>query len=157
MTVYSLTRTQVLPATPSQVFRFFENPENLATITPDWLTFRILTPQPLEMKAGALIDYTIRWMLLTVRWRTLVTTYAPPVSFVDEQVRGPYSFWHHTHLFRAVREGTEMVDTVRYVLPLGLLGHLAHRMLVRRQLEEIFDYRARVIAGVFSVDRKEVA
>jgi ligand-binding SRPBCC domain-containing protein len=157
MTVYSLTRTQFLPPPPEEVFRFFENPENLAAITPEWLSFRILTPPPIDLKVGTLIDYSIRWLGLGMRWRTMITTYDPPRRFVDEQLRGPYSLWHHTHSFRSVEGGTEMTDLVRYMLPCGVLGELAHRFIVRRQLDAIFDHRARVIAGVFTMRRREAS
>jgi ligand-binding SRPBCC domain-containing protein len=76
---------------------------------------------------------------------------------VDEQLRGPYSLWHHTHSFRSVEGGTEMTDLVRYMLPCGVLGELAHRFIVRRQLDAIFDHRARVIAGVFTMRRREAS
>jgi hypothetical protein len=150
MTMQTLTRTQMLPASPDELFAFFETPENLARITPPWLGFRILTPSPIAMREGALIDYTVRWLGLRVRWTTLITDYSPPVRFVDQQIRGPYSFWHHTHEFEEVSGGTRMCDTVRYVLPAGPVGTLLHTLLVRRQLEEIFDYRTRIIGELFA-------
>ncbi len=149
MTPYVLERKLFLPVPPDEAFRFFDRPENLADVTPAELGFRILTPSPITMKEGALIDYTIRVLGMPVRWTTLITAYDPPRGFVDQQLRGPYSFWHHTHAFRAVDGGTEMTDTVRYLLPFGPLGALAHAVAVRRQLEGIFDHRSRVIAGRF--------
>jgi ligand-binding SRPBCC domain-containing protein len=146
---YVLERKLFLPVPPDEAFRFFDRPENLADVTPAELGFRILTPSPVAMKEGALIDYTIRVLGMPVRWTTLITAYDPPRGFVDQQLRGPYSFWHHTHAFRAVDGGTEMTDTVRYLLPFGPLGALAHAVAVRRQLEGIFDHRSRVIAGRF--------
>jgi ligand-binding SRPBCC domain-containing protein len=149
VTPYVLERKLFLPVPPDEAFRFFDRPENLAEITPAELGFRILTPSPIAMKEGALIDYTIRVLGMPVRWTTLITSYNPPRGFVDQQLRGPYSFWHHTHAFRAVDGGTEMADTVRYLLPFGPLGALAHAVAVRRQLENIFEHRSRVIAGRF--------
>lgn len=149
MTPYVLERKQFLPVPPDEAFRFFDRPENLAEITPAELGFRILTPSPIAMKEGALIDYTIRVLGMPVRWTTIITSYDPPRGFVDLQLKGPYSFWHHTHAFRAVDGGTEMTDTVRYLLPFGPLGALAHAVAVRRQLEGIFEHRSRVIAGRF--------
>jgi hypothetical protein len=102
------------------------------------------------MKEGTLIDYTIRVLGLPVRWTTLITRYDPPHSFVDQQLRGPYSFWHHTHSFRPVDGGTEMKDSVLYLLPFGPLGRLAHVLAVRRQLRRIFDHRSLVIAARFA-------
>lgn len=101
------------------------------------------------MKVGTLIDYTIKVLGLRVRWTTLITTYNPPHKFVDEQLRGPYSFWHHTHSFGAVAGGTMIIDDVCYALPLGFLGRLAHALVVRRDLESIFRHREKIIAELF--------
>jgi len=149
MTPYVLERRQFLPVPPDEAFRFFDRPENLTEITPAELGFHILTPSPIAMKEGALIDCTIRVLGVPVRWTTLITSYDPPRGFVDQQLNGPYSFWHHTHAFRAVDGGTEMTDTVRYLLPFGPLGDLVHTLAVRRQLESIFDHRSQVITGRF--------
>lgn len=149
MTPYVFEKRQLLPVPPDEAFRFFDRPENLAEITPAELGFRILTPSPIAMKEGALIDYTIRVLGVPVRWTTLITSYDPPRAFVDQQLKGPYSFWHHTHAFRAVEGGTEMTDTVMYLLPFGPLGDLLHVLAVRRQLEQIFEHRSRVIASRF--------
>lgn len=149
MKLQVLERKQVLQADRDGVFQFFRDPGNLSRITPPRLGFRILTPGPILMKEGALLNYTIRWLGMPVRWTTLITRYDPPDVFVDEQIRGPYAFWHHMHRFRAVAGGTEMTDTVHYGLPGGALGGLAHGLLIRRQLEGIFDYRAGVIGRLF--------
>jgi len=148
--IHSLIRKQHFRQSIDEVFTFFQSPENLARITPQWLNFRILTPSPIEMKQGALIDYTIHWMGIPVRWTTTITDFEPPFRFVDQQLRGPYSLWHHTHTFVEQADGTEMSDEVQYVLPFGIFGDLAHTMIVQRQLDEIFSYRSRVIAEVFS-------
>jgi ligand-binding SRPBCC domain-containing protein len=145
MKMYTLHRRQRILHPRSHVFGFFEAPENLARITPPSLGFRILTPLPITMKVGTVIDYTIRWLGVPVRWRTLITTYDPPFRFVDEQINGPYALWHHSHRFEETADGTEMTDEVRYCLPFGFLGDLGHTLIVRRQLEHIFDYRATVI------------
>lgn len=151
MTVHTLRRTQRFPHPARDVFAFFETPENLAVITPRWLDFRILTPSPIHMEQGTLIDYTIRWLTVPVRWTTLITNYDPPNGFVDEQIRGPYALWHHRHTFVETNGWTEMTDDVRYALPLGPIGRAAHALLVRHQLEEIFDHRSRVIGRIFGL------
>ena len=151
MNLHVLERTQVLRGDVETVFQFFREPENLARITPPRLGFRILTPAPIVMKEGALLDYTIRWLGLPVRWTTFISHYEPPHLFVDVQIRGPYAFWHHLHRFRAVAGGTEMTDVVRYILPYGPLGGLAHGLLIRRQLCRIFDYRSDVIGRIFGM------
>ena len=132
-----------------EVFPFFATPENLEKITPPWLNFSILTPKPVQMQKGALIDYTIRWMGLPMRWKTEIREYEPPYCFVDRQIRGPYARWDHTHTFTEVNGITEMTDLVRYQLPLGLLGHIIHGVFIRNQLQKIFEYRYNVIEKIF--------
>lgn len=137
MKVHVLHQSQVLPYPLQDLFRYFEKPENLALITPPGLAFRILTPAPIVMKVGTLIDYTIRVSGVRLRWTTLITTYNPPHEFVDEQLRGPYALWFHRHRFAAVPGGTEMIDSVHYALPLGPLGELAHLLFVKRQVRDL--------------------
>ncbi len=147
--MHHLIREQFVPRSRDEVFDFFGRPENLARLTPGWLGFRILTPSPIAMREGALIDYEIRLGPLPMRWRTLITCNEPPHRFVDEQLSGPYSFWHHTHTFEEVDGGTMIKDHVRYLLPFGVLGALVEKLLVRRQLRTIFGYRERVIGQMF--------
>ena len=155
MTVHELRRRQQVTAPLDEVFDFFSRPENLAEITPGELGFQILTPSPIAMKEGALVDYVVRLGGWPLRWRTLITTYDPPHKFIDEQLAGPYSYWHHTHTFAALPGGgTELADHVRYVMPLGPLGDLVHALVVRRQLNGIFDHRRQVVARRFG-DRSD--
>ena len=133
-----------------EVFAFFGKPENLAHITPPWLGFRILTPSPVAMRQGALIDYQISLGPFPTRWRSMITAFEPPHLFVDEQLNGPYSFWHHTHRFEAKGSGTVISDEVRYLLPFGPLGKLVHAVTVRRQLQGVFSHRRGVIADYFN-------
>lgn len=152
MHVYTLQREQWVASPLPRIFPFFAQPENLALITPPSLRFRLLTPGPVAMEQGRIIDYTIRVMGLPVRWRTLITRYDPPRCFVDEQISGPYSFWHHTHRFETRDGGTLLHDEVRYVLPMALMGparSLVHALYVRPYLEKIFDYREQVFSGRF--------
>jgi ligand-binding SRPBCC domain-containing protein len=149
MKIHTLGKRQFVPAPLERVFGFFSRPENLSKLTPPGLGFVILTPSPIEMKPGALIDYTIRLFGFRVRWKTLITAYEPGRFFVDEQLRGPYSFWHHSHFFGEAPGGTIVRDEVRYALPLGPLGELAHSLVVKRQLRAIFSYRERVIGEYF--------
>jgi ligand-binding SRPBCC domain-containing protein len=145
MTVHLLERQQFLPRPPEIVFPFFADAANLEIITPPWLHFRILTPLPITMNEGTRIAYRIRWRWVPWRWLTEIIAWNPPRGFVDQQLQGPYRLWHHTHQFKAQAGGTLMIDTVRYALPLGPLGSLAHRLVVRRDLERIFDYRKLVV------------
>jgi ligand-binding SRPBCC domain-containing protein len=139
--VYVLQREQWLARPIEEVFAFFGSPHNLESITPAWLRFSVVTPTPIVMGAGTLIDYRLRWRGVPLRWTTLIEEWEPPHRFVDVQLRGPYRLWHHTHTFRAVRGGTRLYDTVRYRLPLGWLGAAVHRVSTRRDLDAIFDFR----------------
>lgn len=127
-----------LPRPRTEVFHFFAEARNLETITPPWLKFEVLTPAPIEMRPGTLIDYRIRVHGLPIRWRTEITEWQPPHHFVDVQLRGPYKLWHHTHTFEEHNGGTVCLDHVRY-WPLG--GALVNWLFVRRDVERIFQYR----------------
>ena len=139
---HTLVREQRLPRPPEAVFPFFADAGNLEAITPPWLSFRITTPRPIDMRTGALIEYRLKLHGLPIRWLTVIADWEPGVRFVDTQIRGPYALWHHTHEFEPDGDGTLMRDTVRYALPLGPFGALAHRAFVARDLARIFDYRA---------------
>lgn len=152
--MYELESRQRIDRPRDEVFAFFAQPENLGRITPTWLGFRILTPPPLAMARGAVLDYEIRLGPLPTHWRTLITAWNPPHRFVDEQLAGPYSFWHHTHEFAEDGDGTVIRDHVRYVLPFGILGRLVHAVMVRRQLAGIFDHRRRVIDDLFNPEER---
>jgi ligand-binding SRPBCC domain-containing protein len=131
------------------VFAFFADPRNLTLITPPWLRLQLVGPPNPIMGAGLELTYRVRPMLVPVTWVSEITTYESPHRFVDEQRHGPYASWHHEHSFRAVRGGTEVSDVVRYRLPFGTLGRIAHACFVRRRLWSIFVYRAAVIRSVF--------
>lgn len=141
-----LTREQILPGDPDEVFGFFANAFNLEAITPPWLRFRVLTPGPVHLAPGALIQYRLELHRIPIRWLTRIETWVAGERFVDVQIRGPYRLWHHTHTFEAHDGATLVRDRVRYALPLGLLGELAHRLLVRPDLERIFDFRQASVA-----------
>ena len=140
---YLLQATTSLARPPAEVFEFFGDARNLEALTPPFLHFEILTPDPITMGAGTLIDYRLRLHGLRVRWRTQITAWEPPRRFVDTQVRGPYRWWIHEHTFVEREGGTEMTDRVRYGVP-G--GRLVHRLFVERDLRRIWDYRAARIA-----------
>jgi ligand-binding SRPBCC domain-containing protein len=146
MTVHRLETAQRLPAPPEKVFPFFSDARNLERITPARLRFRVLTPGPIEMRAGTVIEYRLRMHRIAVGWRTEIVLWDPPRRFVDVQRSGPYRLWHHTHSFEPAGGGTLMRDVVRYALPLGPVGVLAHAAFVRRDLERIFDFRGEEVA-----------
>ncbi len=154
MEVHVLTREQVLPGTPEEVFPFFADARNLEAITPPLLRFRVITPDPIEMGRGTLIDYRLRVHGVPIRWRTRIQEWTPSVRFVDAQLRGPYAIWHHTHEFAAEgADHTRMRDTVRYAVGFGPLGELANRLLVARDVAAIFDHRARAIGPLLEQAR----
>jgi len=149
MKTFEINMKQYINKPLDVVFEFFSKPENLEMITPKSLSFNILTPTPIKMEKGSLIDYTIRLFGIPIHWRTLISDYEPPFRFVDQQIKGPYTFWHHTHTFKLVEGGVEIIDEVKYSLPLGWLGTLAHAIWVRKDLEKIFEYRKTVIQHYF--------
>jgi ligand-binding SRPBCC domain-containing protein len=129
---------QWLPRPLAEVFPFFAAARNLGTITPPWLRFEVLTPEPIEMRVGALIDYRLRWHGLPLPWRTEITAWEPPHRFVDRQLRGPYRLWVHDHRFEERDGGTLVSDRVTYAVPGGAL---AERLFVRQDVEAIFAFR----------------
>ena len=138
-----------VPRPREHVFAFFADARNLGAVTPPALHFRIDTPLPIEMRVGTLIDYTIGLYGIPLRWRTEITRWEPPFSFEDTQLRGPSATWVHRHLFRDDDGATIIDDEVRYALPLGILGRLAHP-LVRWQLRRIFRYRQEAVARLLT-------
>lgn len=139
--VHDLHTTLDLPLPRPQVFAFFAEAGNLGRITPLEMGFEILTPPPIAMEAGALIDYRLRLFGLPFLWRTRIAVWDPPHAFVDEQLRGPYAEWVHRHSFAPLPGGgTRIEDHVRYRLPLSPLGEIACPF-VHVQLRRIFRYR----------------
>ncbi len=142
---HRLEREQLLPVTPEEVFPFFADARNLEALTPSFLGFRILTPLPIEMREGALIDYSLSLFGIPLRWKTRISAWEPGVRFVDEQLSGPYALWRHTHSFERRGGGTLMRDVVEYREPFGPLGAIAHHLFVARTVERIFDYRREAV------------
>ena len=142
----SFAAEQWLPRPRAEVFPFFADAANLERLTPPWLEFRILTPRPVAMREGALIDYRLRIRGVPVRWRTRIAVWEPPERFVDEQLKGPYRLWVHEHTFLERDGGTLCRDQVRYAVPGGAL---VDRLLVRPDVERIFAWRRRVLAELF--------
>lgn len=156
-TPYELDVSVFVPLPIERVFAFFADAANLEAITPGTLRFRILTPLPIVMRPGALIDYRLRLRGVPIRWRTEITAFQPPSMFIDEQRKGPYLLWRHLHRFEPGADatgklGTFVRDTVTY-LPRG--GRLIHRWLVRPELDAIFRYRQEQIVRLLTQDSQD--
>ncbi|HEY1509204.1 MAG TPA: SRPBCC family protein [Solirubrobacteraceae bacterium] len=144
--VHRLEREQLIDASSDEVFAFYSHARNLEALTPPWLRFEVLTPEPIEMRPGTLIEYRLRLHGLRLRWVSRIEEWEPGRRFVDRQLRGPYRLWRHLHEFDARPEGTLVRDTVDYALALGPFGDLADAAFVRRDLDRIFDFRRDQIA-----------
>jgi ligand-binding SRPBCC domain-containing protein len=147
MTTHELVWEQRLPRPRAEVFPFFADAFNLQKLTPPWLDFKILTPAPIVMQVGALIDYQLRVHGIPLRWRTQITGWEPPTHFVDEQLRGPYRHWRHTHIFETTEDGGTLCRDVLSYAVLG--GSLVNRLFVQSDVEKIFTYRREILRKTF--------
>jgi hypothetical protein len=145
-----LERVIFIPRPRAEVFRFFADAHNLERITPPYLRLEVVTPGAIEMQAGALIEYRIGLYGARFGWKTQIAEWSPPEFFVDVQLKGPYRRWHHRHSFEEVPGGTGMRDVVQYEVGWGWPGEAARRLFVGRSVEQIFEYRNRVIGEMFS-------
>lgn len=150
---YTLRREQWIQRPIDKVFPFFADARNLEVITPPWLGFRILSMDSNSISEGTEICYRLRLHGIPIRWRTEIRHWDPPYSFVDVQRSGPYKLWHHTHRFEGHGGRTRMIDIVRYTLPFGILGRIAHTLKVRDDVRWIFDYRRQRIHELFAEQR----
>ncbi len=144
---FTLESSQWLPRLPEEIFPFYSDAFNLEALTPPILRFHVATPPPIEMRAGAVIDYRLRVRGLPMRWRSCITAWEPPNRFVDEQIKGPYRRWVHEHTFTPQDGGTLVRDVVDYDM---FGGWLVDRLLVRHDLRRIFDYRQARLAEIFA-------
>lgn len=150
MAEHILTRQQTINLPIEKAFEFFGDASNLEKITPPELRFHIITPQPLTIEEGTLIDYTLRLRGFPVSWRTEISKWEPPFSFVDRALRSPYKQWIHLHEFKSNDDGgTDMIDEVRYRLPLEPLGDLFH-WYVKKELGYIFEFRRKTVASLLN-------
>jgi ligand-binding SRPBCC domain-containing protein len=145
-----LERSQTVPVSPAEAFELYGDVGNLERITPPWLRFRILDPRPDRLVAGTRLEYSLVLHRFPIHWITEIREWEPPHRFVDFQAQGPYAQWEHTHTFEPVPGGTRLEDRIRYAIPYGPLGTLAHVAFVRRDLQRIFDYRRDAIAELIS-------
>ena len=153
MKPHILIRETVLNGSIEEVFNFFSKAENLDKITPPILGFRIITPLPVEMKKGTLIDYKIKLNGIPFNWRTEITKWDPPNCFEDTQLKGPYKMWIHEHKFIERNNKTFMTDTVRYISPGGVIEFIPHNLIVKKKVNFIFDYRQKIFDELFPVKK----
>ncbi|RMH27341.1 MAG: CDP-paratose 2-epimerase [Planctomycetota bacterium] len=147
-----------MPTPIDDLYPFFADAYNLQEITPNYLNFEVLTPRPIPMKPGALIDYKLRVRGLPIRWRTEISVWDPPHRFVDQQLKGPYERWHHTHTFEPTPDGgTLCTDRVEYRPLGGPLAPIINTLFVQRDVVDIFKHRTVEIAKRFGVVRNTSA
>lgn len=148
MSEHVLKRSLILALPRERVFEFFADAGNLERITPPQLNFQIITPQPIDIKQGALIDYRLKLRGFPLVWKTVISKWNPPYEFVDEALKSPYKQWIHRHVFTILPDGkTQIDDEVRYRLPFEPFGDIAH-FLVRKELDYIFDFRNKTVCEI---------
>ena len=151
MKEFTLERSVLVNESLDVVYEFFSDPGNLQELTPPWLDFLVVGSSTERVEVGTTIDYRLKVRGLTIRWRSLISAWNPPRSFVDEKVKGPYRMWHHTHLFEETAEGVLVGDKVRYSVPGGpLFERLVERLFVGPDVRKIFDYRVKRLGELFS-------
>ena len=143
---YRLTTEMFVRLPREEVFEFFSDARELGRITPSWVNFRMLTPTPVDMHEGTLLDYKIRLHGVPIKWRTEICVWEPCSRFVDQQVRGPYKKWYHEHIFESVEGGTLVKDNVHYIVP---FGDWVNRLFVQPDLEKIFRFRHDMLHEIF--------
>ena len=151
MKIREFEKTIIFEEPIDTVFSFFCRAENLQRITPPWVHFRILTPLPIEMQLGTMIDYQLKLHGIPVKWRTEITAWQPPYFFEDTQLRGPYRQWIHKHSFEEHDGGTLMRDRVDYAAPGWFMEPLINRFLIGPNVEQIFSYRQQCFSDLFSI------
>lgn len=148
--IYTKSSTQKLPISMDVAWEFLSNPRNLKTITPEYMSFNIISGADRKMYAGQIIQYTVTPILgIKAKWVSEITQVVDREYFIDEQRFGPYAFWHHKHFIKEIEGGVEMEDVIDYKVPMGILGQLVHPFLVKPKLEEIFEYRRKKLIELF--------
>jgi ligand-binding SRPBCC domain-containing protein len=146
---YIFESEMLIPESRDRVFEFFRDAENLQKLTPPWLDFKILTPIPIDIREGQIIDYRLKLWGLPFSWKTEISQWQPPHKFQDIQITGPYKLWVHTHTFEEVEDGTLMRDQVRYLPRGSILAPWINRLFVARNIRMIFKYREKSIMRYF--------
>jgi ligand-binding SRPBCC domain-containing protein len=152
MKIYTLHKKQRLPISLDTAWKFLSNPKNLKIITPDYMSFNIISDIDRPLYTGQIIQYIVTPLLgIKTKWVSEITHIEEKKYFVDEQMYGPYALWHHKHFVKEIEGGVEMEDIIDYKVPLGFLGQIAHPFIVKPKLEEIFNYRQQKLTELFGV------
>jgi ligand-binding SRPBCC domain-containing protein len=150
MPEHTINYSLKLPLPRAEVFAFFADAANLERLTPPELNFSIITPMPIVMAKGTLIEYRLKLFGVSFNWKTLIAAWSPPDYFIDEQLDGPYRQWIHRHTFTDAPDGGTIIgDEVRFRLPIAPLGEAAYP-IVKKQLERIFDYRQEAVKTILT-------
>lgn len=150
MKIYTLHKKQQLPIPLEKAWEFLSNPKNLKVITPDYMSFNIVSNIDRPLYTGQIIQYIVTPLLgIKTQWVSEITHIEEKKYFVDEQMYGPYALWHHKHFVKEIPGGVELEDIIDYKVPLGWLGQLVHPFLVKPKLEEIFNYRQEKLLELF--------
>jgi len=151
--MYKLKKVQTIPITLPRAWDFFSKPENLGLITPSYMKFTILERSDVgDMYPGMIITYQISPVFdMSIKWATEITQIKEFKYFIDNQIKGPYTIWHHEHHFKEIEGGIEMTDILFYELPFGFLGRFAHKVFVKQKVDEIFHYREQKIKELFGI------
>jgi ligand-binding SRPBCC domain-containing protein len=150
MKIYTLHKKQQLPISLEKAWEFLSNPKNLKVITPDYMSFNIVSNIDRPLYTGQIIQYIVTPLLgIKTQWVSEITHIEEKKYFVDEQMYGPYALWHHKHFVKEIPGGVELEDIIDYKVPLGWLGQLVHPFLVKPKLEEIFNYRQEKLLELF--------
>lgn len=150
MATFKLESSQIVPISLEEAWSFFSSPMNLSVITPKYMKFKVLGKVETEIYNNMLINYTVRPLFnVPLKWQTKILDVVPSKSFIDIQTQGPFKRWEHQHRFTEVENGTRIDDKVVYELPFGLIGRMAHRLLLKQRVEDIFKYRKKVLSNLF--------
>ncbi len=150
MKIYRFVRNQKIPIDKNEAWKFLSDPNNLKTITPDYMGFDIIEKENTKMYSGQIIKYIVTPIFgIKMNWVTEITHVKDFEYFVDEQRFGPYKFWHHKHLIKEIKDGVEMIDILDYALPFGFAGRFFHPIIIKPKLDEIFNYRRNKLIEIF--------
>ena len=150
MKIYRFVRNQKIPIDKNEAWKFLSDPNNLKTITPDYMGFDIIEKENTKMYSGQIIKYIVTPIFgIKMNWVTEITHVKDFEYFVDEQKFGPYKFWHHKHLIKEIKDGVEMIDILDYALPFGFAGRFFHPIIIKPKLNEIFNYRRNKLIEIF--------